>query len=144
MSDLPAALSDTAVRALDASRAAYARYLHLLDAQRAAIRSDDLDLLATLADEASAVLSTLERETRLPPELGQHLAGAAGPRAHAVRTLMASLGGEVETARAGIGEFTTHLEARRRALLGALADLSGGGSPFRPPRPAPAALDATG
>lgn len=144
MSDLPATLSDTTVRALDASRTAYARYRHLLDAQRAALRSEDLDLVAALADEATAVLGALERETRLPPELGQHLPGAAGPRAHEVRTLVAALGLEVEAARAGIGEFTTRLELRRRALLGAMADLSGGGSPFRPPRPAPSALDATG
>jgi hypothetical protein len=144
VSDLPAALSDAAVRALDASRSAYTRYLDLLDAQRAALRSGDLHLLATLADEATAVLGTLEREARVPPELDQQLPAASGPRASAVRTLMADLRLEVETARAGIGEFTSHLEPRRRALLGALAELSGGGSPYRHPRPDPAAVDRTG
>lgn len=144
MTDLPDSLARVSRQALESSRTAYARYLHLLDAQRAALRAGDDTMLSALAAEATAVLERLDHGHRLPPELGECLHHATGPRAREVRGLMAALRLEAETASASVQEFTGQLEARRRSLLGALAELSGGGSPFRPPRPAPAALDTTG
>ncbi len=144
MTDLTESLSHAALGALESSRTAYTRYLHLLDAQRAALRSGDPALLSALAAEATTLLSRLERSTRLPPELGQHLHRAAGPRADAVRGALAALRQDAEAARAGIQELSGRLDLRRRALLGALAELSGGGHPSRPPHPAPSELDTTG
>lgn len=144
MTDLSESLYRTALGALESRRSACAGYLLLQDAQRAALRADDHHLLAELALEASALLTTLERETRIPPELDQCLAGATGPRAGTVREVMAAVQAEAQAAQAGIRELTHHLEQRRRSLLGALADLSGVGSPYHPPRLPPAALDATG
>ncbi len=143
MTDLPDSLFGTAMRALQASRLAYAHYLHVLDAQRAAMRADDASLLSALAAEGSVILTTLDRGFRIPPELGQHLHRADGPRARAVRDAMAAVQREAETAKGGIDQFTFQLENRRRSLLGALAELTGG-SPYRPPRPPPTELDTTG
>ena len=46
MTDLPVPLHEWAARTLVGSRVTYARYLQLLEAQRAALRADDIDLLA--------------------------------------------------------------------------------------------------
>jgi len=144
VTDLAESLYRSAMPGLEATRTTYARYLQLLDAQRAALRADDLHLLSALALEGSGLLARLERETRIPPELGQHLHVSDGLRAGAVRGVMAAVRGEAEAAQAGVQEVTVQLELRRRSVLGALAELSGGGSPYHPPRLPPAELDATG
>lgn len=144
MTDLSESLFTAAARALESIRAACARHLDLLEAQRAALRAEDGGLLAALAEEASACLGSLERGARLPPELGQLLPGASGPRASELRRQLAAARLEAEAAEAAIRAFTGPLALRRRAILGALTELSGGGCPRRPPRPAPAELDATG
>jgi hypothetical protein len=123
VSDLPVALHERAARALVGSRVSYARYLHLLEAQRAALRSDDIDLLATLAAEGVALLGDLERSLQLPADLVSALTDSEGPLRDDVERLLETVQLEVAAAHAEIRRFATALEARKTVVMAALATL---------------------
>ena len=133
MSDLADELHRRTARALVSGRVNYARYLQLLEAQEAALRADDLDLLATLATEGIARLADLERSLALPDELVQAMEQSAGPRRDDIARLLEAVQVEVQAAHAEIRRFSEALEARKGVLLGVLARLQ------PPPGPAPAA-----
>lgn len=133
MSDLPDALHERAARALVGSRVNYARYLQLLEAQRAALRADDIDLLAQLAAEGVALLGTLEQSIQLPRELVEALSQSEGPLRDDVERLLETVQLEVGAAHAEIRRFATALEARKTVMLATLNKLHG---PDQPPPPA--------
>jgi hypothetical protein len=130
VSDLPDALHERAARALVGSRVSYARYLQLLEAQRAALRADDIDLLAQLAAEGVALLGELEQSICLPPELVLVLSQSEGPLRDDVERLLETVQLEVGAAQAEIRRFATALEARKTVMLATLSKL-------HPPDPAP-------
>jgi cell division septum initiation protein DivIVA len=123
VSDLPDELHRRAARALVVSRVNYARYLQLLEAQEAALRADDLDLLARLAAEGVARLAELEETVHLPPDLIEALGAAAGPHRDDIGNLLAAVQAEVGAAHSEIRRFTAALEARKGVMLGVLARL---------------------
>lgn len=133
MSDLADELHRRTARALVSGRVNYARYLQLLEAQEAALRADDLDLLATLATEGIARLADLERTLALPDELVLAMEESAGPRRDDIARLLEAVQVEVQAAHAEIRRFSEALEARKGVLLGVLARLQ------PPPGPTPAA-----
>lgn len=120
MSDLPDALHERAARALVGSRVSYARYLQLLEAQRAALRADDIDLLAQLAAEGVALLGTLEQSIQLPQDLVEVLSQSEGPLRDDVERLLETVQLEVGAAHAEIRRFATALEARKTVMLATL------------------------
>ncbi len=123
MSDLPDELHRRAARALVTSRVTYARYLHLLEAQEAALRADDIDLLAQLASEGVARLGELEQSIQLPPDLIDALAQTAGPRRDDVGHLLEAVQAEVAMAHGEFRRFASALEARKESMLGSLERL---------------------
>lgn len=133
MSDLPDALHERAARALVGSRVNYARYLQLLEAQRAALRADDIDLLAQLAAEGVALLGTLEQSIQLPQELVEALSQSEGPLRDDVERLLETVQLEVGAAHAETRRFATALEARKTVMLATLNKLH---PPDQPPPPA--------
>jgi len=135
VSDLPVALHERAARALVGSRVRYARYLQLLEAQRAALHADDIDLLAALAAEGVALLGELEQSLQLSPDLVTALGQSEGPLRDDVERLLQTVQLEVGAAHAEIRRFAAALEARKAVMLAALAKLH----PADPAGPAPPA-----
>jgi hypothetical protein len=138
VTDLPVPLHEWAARTLVGSRVTYARYLQLLEAQRAALRADDIDLLAQLAAEGVVVLGELEEGIRLPPNLIEALTQSVGPRRDDVERLLETVQLEVSSAHAEIRRFATALEARKTVMQAALARL------HRPDPPNPGAAGSPG
>lgn len=140
-------LLESAAQLLEAHRSAYGRYHQLLDAMRVALRAEDLELLAHLAEQATDILAAIERHQRLPLEVEQALA-SSDPDAEAVRQLVAAVRIEGDQARAGLQSLLERLVEQRATLLRALRALEGGGeapgSPYREGPVAPNYLDTTG
>ena len=142
MTDLPVRLAERIARVTAACEAACDRHRDLLEVQRAALRSDDSDVLAGMAVESAELLAVVERETRFPAEVRRLLDAAQGPRATTARQRMQHLRELVVRAQSGVREIERGLLTRRAALLrelGALT-LAGPGAPLIPP----ASLDVTG
>ena len=142
MTDLPVPLAERIARVTAACEAACHRHRDLLEVHRAALRSDDSDVLASLAEETAELLAVVERETRFPAEIRRLLDRAEGPRAVTARQRLQQLRDLVFRAQSGVREIERGLLTRRAALLrelGALT-LAGPGAPLLPP----ASLDVTG
>lgn len=142
MTDLPLLLAERIARATAACEVACHRHRDLLDVQRAALRSDDSDLLANLADESADLLAVVERETRFPIEIRRTIEQSQGPRATTARQRLQQVHQLVLQAQASVREIERGLLTRRASLLRELSALTvaGPGAPLIPP----AALDVTG
>lgn len=142
MTDLPVGLAERIARVTTACESACARHGDLLDVQRAALKSDDSDVLAGLAEESAELLAVVERETRFPAEIRRLLDASQGPRATTARQRLQILRELVLRAQSGVREIERGLLTRRAALLRELSALTvaGPGAPLIPP----ASLDVTG
>lgn len=142
MNDLPVRLAERIARVSAECEAACDRHRDLLDVQRAALRTDDGELLAQLADESAELLAVVERQVRFPAEIRRLLDQAQGPRATTARLRLDQIRALVVRAQAGVREVETILMTRRAALLRELAALTvaGPGAPLFPPT----SLDVTG
>lgn len=142
MTDLPVKLAERIARVIATCEAACLRHRDLLDVQRAALRMDDSNLLASLADESAELLAVVEREVRFPAEIRLVLEQAQGPRATTARQRLAQLRQLMVMAQGGVREIEQALSIRRAALLRELGALTmaGPGDPLLPP----ASLDVTG
>jgi hypothetical protein len=142
VTDLPLPLAERIARATAACEVACHRHRDLLDVQRVALRTDDSDLLASLADESAELLAVVERETRFPAEIRRTLEQAQGPRAMTARQRLQQVEGLVLQAQASVREIERGLLTRRAALLRELSALTvaGPGAPLIPPT----SLDVTG
>lgn len=142
MTDLPVQLAERIARVTTVCEAACQRHRDLLEVQRAALRTDDGELLVQLADESNELLAVVERETRFPAEVRVALDQSRGPRATTARLRLEELRHLVLRAQAGVREVETVLMTRRAALLRELGALTvaGPGAPLIPP----ASLDVTG
>lgn len=149
MTDLSESFYQRVGTLLETQRAAVARYTGLLEAQRAALRSDDLDLLADVAGQAAHLLAALEGAGRHLTIARGPLAETAGPRSDDVRTMLAALALELEQVFAGVRQFSGLLQARRDQLVEAILDENGAprqgtGNRFRASRADSAFLDRSG
>lgn len=149
MTDLPLPLFSRIAAVLESQRTAIGRHAHLLDAQRAALRADDLELLAELACQAAELLEGLEDANRGLRLVSNQIEGAAGSRAETVRVLRGAVAAELGMAFAGVRQFTEMLQGRRRTLMQAIQELEGRamtqpGRGFRGRSAEPSILDQTG
>jgi hypothetical protein len=142
VTDLPLPLAERMARVTAACEAACARHHSLLEVQRAALRTDDSEVLADLADESAELLAAIERQVRFPAEVRQYLEQAQGPRAVTARQRLQQLHSLLVGAQAGVREIERLLLIRRAGLLRELGALTvaGPGNPLFPP----ASLDVTG
>jgi hypothetical protein len=134
---------------LESQRAEVARYAGLLEAQRAALRSDDLELLADMAGQAAHLLEGLEKTGRHLTLARGPLAETAGPRSESVRAMLTALAIELEQGFAAAHQFSHLLQERRKRLVGAMLDENGApgsrpGNSFRNTRTDSAFLDRSG
>ena len=130
MSDLPEELYQRAARMLTGSRVSYARYLQLLEAQREALRADDIDLLAHLAADGVTLLEQLDERIQLPSDLLEALARSQGPLRDDVERLLETVQLEVSMAHGEIRRFATALEARRMVMVATLERLHNSPQPY--------------
>ncbi len=149
MTDLGESLATRVCALLEAQRTAIGRHAHLLDAQRAALRADDLELVADLSGQSAHLLQNLEEAGRHLVVIQGQLAGAEGPRASMVRSLLAAVTAEVHIAFAGVRQFTEALVHKRNRLLQGITELGGRGlgppgRSFRDPPADPTILDRSG
>jgi hypothetical protein len=134
---------------LEAHRASIARWAGLLEAQRAALRSDDLELLADVSGQAALLLQGLEETTRHLNLVRGPLSDTDGPRTQAVRGTLAALAVELEGAFAEIRQFAEVVQERRSRVVRALREQDGAalgrpGNSFRGGLGDPAFLDRSG
>lgn len=142
MTELPQALAARIARTAAICLAACAQHADLLETQRAALRFDDSELLASLAEESAELLASVERQTRFPPEIRRALQESTGPRATRAREQLDQIRRQASQAEAAIHELTEVLATRKIALLRELGALTsaGPGWVLTPPT----ALDVTG
>ena len=149
MSDLPQSLYHKTRALLESQQATLERYGLLLDAQRAALRSDDVDLLSDLAEQAAHLLQGLEATSRNLVFIRGPLLGTSGPRHDSLRLLMDALSAESRRIVEGLGQFLAAAQSRREALVRSIMELEEGvsgppGSSYRPGLRSPSFLDTTG
>jgi hypothetical protein len=131
MSDLSERFYTGVATLLESQRAELARYAGLLEAQRAALRSDDLELLAEMANQAAHLLEGLEKAGRHLTLARGPLAETVGPRSDSIRAMLAALAIELEQGFAAARQFSHLLLERRTRLVGVIVDENGapGGRP---------------
>lgn len=150
MTDLGAQDHAEAVEAVDGQYACLAEYRELTQAQHAAARVDDFDLVGILAERIDGIIVELEVVGRRLASLRRRLnAGAVdGPRARDVRQMLAGLAADGDGVLAGVRDLTAFLLAQRSRVGQELAGLEVaalGGSPYGSPDAERASLfDAVG
>lgn len=149
MTDLSESLYEKIGTLLEGQRAAVARYAGLLDAQRAALKSDDIELLADVSGNAAHLLAGLESASRHLTAARGPVAETAGPRNETVRTLLAALSIELERTLVEVRQFAEALQGRRGQLVRTIQLADGGqpggpGNSFRSGHPDSAFLDRSG
>ena len=146
MSDLPETLYRKIATQLEAQRAAIARYAGLLEAQRAALNAQDLELLADVSREAAQLLAGLEAATR---PLTEACGPTGGPRHAEVQTMLAALAVELRGMLEQARQFAETLHRQRARLIRAIQEEEGThpglpGNSFRPGHGDSAFLDRSG
>lgn len=134
---------------LEAQRASVARWAGLLEAQRAALRADDVELLADVSGQAALLFQGLEATTRHLNLVRGPLSETEGPRTEAVRGTLAAFTVELEDAFAQIRQFAEVVQERRSRVVRALQEHDGTasgrpGNSFRPGHSDSAFLDRSG
>jgi signal transduction histidine kinase len=122
MTDLSETLYRKIATQLEGQRAAIARYAGLLEAQRAALNSQDLDLLADVSREAAQLLSGLETATR---QLNEVCGPTAGPRHADVQAMLAALAVELRSMLDEARQFAEALQLQRARLIRAIHEEDG-------------------
>jgi hypothetical protein len=134
---------------LDRQRAQLGRFAGLLDAQRAAFRSDDMELVSEVSGEAAHLLQNLEQTARHLSTRNGPLGESHGPRSDAIRAALATLVTEVDRTLAEVRQFSAVLEERRARLVRAILEEETAGMPrsgnnCRGSGPGSSFLDRTG
>ena len=143
-----------AIDALEAQRAAYARYARLVEAQQRVLNDGNPDKVVAFTERATRDLVELERGAeRLAPLVARATAGLPADGLQDMRLRLDALAHEARRAEAAIRNLTVQLEAWRDALGRQLADagivVGGEGAPAPEPpygRPAiaPRVIDRKG
>jgi hypothetical protein len=89
MSDIPEAGYQAAIAGLEQQRAGFRRIAALTEAQRTTLDADDLTTLVDLVTAADDLVPDLERQSQLFREQTAPSRDASGPRAEALRRMVA-------------------------------------------------------
>ena len=148
MGDLEPEAYTAATEALSDQRAAYGRYLEIVDAQRAALGSNNLRVVTALAERLDGVIAEIQvGAKRLAPVLEaiEHRS-VDGPRTQTLRDLMTATAADAAMAQAAVRDLTQQLAADRDQAATELDATSPAGplrrSGFPPGRAQPALIDA--
>ena len=115
MHDLEPDAYTAATEALSDQRAAYRRYLEIVDAQRAALGSDNLRVVTALAARLDGIIAEIQVAVkRLAPALEAiERRSVDGPRTQALRDLMTATAAEAALAQLSIRDLTKQIAAGR-------------------------------
>ncbi len=118
MNDLDEVALQEATWALGERRRIFARYTTILDAQRAALKSDNIPLMANLAQQVDAIIADLYANwQRIAPYEKVIAEGSSdGPNTQTVRDLMTAVAAEAALAEATVRDLTKQLLRKRRAV----------------------------
>ncbi|HTS88786.1 MAG TPA: hypothetical protein VMG41_09875 [Gemmatimonadales bacterium] len=149
MTDLSEGLYRQARLVLEGHLADLERSTWLVGAQRTALQSGNLELLASLSTEGAHLARRLEGTARRLNVLEDPLREARGPRASSIRQLLHRLAIESDRGHARVRQFTEDALAARKVLVNEIRSLDGPskvrpGRTFRPLSPLPAFLDRSG
>lgn len=113
MHDLEPDAYTAATEALSDQRAAYGRYLEIVDAQRAALGSDNLRVVTALATRLDGIIAEIQvAAKRLAPALEAiERRSVDGPRTQALRDLMTATAAEAALAQLAIRDLTKQIAA---------------------------------
>lgn len=139
MHDLQPDAYTAATEALSDQRAAYGRYLEIVDAQRAALGSDNLRVVTALAARLDGIIAEIQvAAKRLAPALEAiERRSVDGPRTQALRDLMTATAAEAALAQLSIRDLTKQIAAGRDQVakeLDGLASPRPGSRPVGGPR----------
>lgn len=115
MPDLELRLYEIAVEALATQRDAYRRYLEIVDAQRAALRANNLSLVTSLAERLDAIVTEIRNCGKLMAPMHRAFGPGSvdGPRTQAVKDLMTATAAEAVLAQSSVRELTKRLVGQR-------------------------------
>ncbi len=148
MRDLEPESYRVATEVLSDQRAAYGRYLEIVDAQRAALGSDNLRVVTALAARLDGVIAEIQvGAKRLAPVLEAiERRSVDGPRTQALRDLMTATAADAAMTQAAVRDLTQRLVAGRDQAAKQLDAPSPAGPHRRPGSPPgraqPALIDA--
>lgn len=113
--DLELRLYEIAVEALGTQRDAYRRYLAIVDAQRAALRANNLSLVSSLAERLDGTVAEIQDCGKLMAPVHQALGTSSvdGPRTQALKDLMTATAAEAVLAQSSVRELTKRLVGQR-------------------------------
>lgn len=153
MNDMPTDIFDSLVRAIDERSAIYERYSRILEAQRIAVRSNDISKTAKLANAVDRILEELQANwPRLQPaEDFLQDSRSNGARVQTIRDRLTIVAAKAALAQVGVRDLTSELTGQRHelraemvaefgALPGELPKIRHDPSPFQPN----SLIDATG
>ncbi len=124
MSDLDQATTDRLVEAVESQRAGCARLVHFMDAGRAALATENPDLLETIAEETDHLLADLRSIRPSVGEIETRLDRHQGPRVQRVRAILADSSRAARQVVAGAAGLIKRLEGRRDGAVQELAALA--------------------
>lgn len=113
--DLELRLYEIAVEALATQRDAYRRYLEIVDAQRAALRANNLSLVTSLAERLDRIVAEIQDCGKLMAPVHRALGPGSvdGPRTQALKDLMTATAAEAGLAQSSVRELTKRLVGQR-------------------------------
>lgn len=148
--DLELRLYEIAVEALATQRDAYRRYLEIVDAQRAALRGNNLSLVTSLAERLDRIVAEIQNCGKLMAPVHRALGPGSvdGPRTQALKDLMTATAAEAGLAQSSVRELTKRLVGQRddvsRELNLEHGTSPGGGTGRRGRSTGPALIDTLG
>lgn len=116
MSDIPESGYRAALAALEQQRAGYRRLAALTDAERAVLLEEDLTVLADLAGAGDDLLPDLERGAREFRAEADALSQATGPRADALRAMVAATTVDGRATSAALMRLIREVRSRRELV----------------------------
>lgn len=133
MRDLEPEAYTAATEALSNQRAAYGRYLEIVDAQRAALGSNNLRVVMALAARLDGIIAEIQvAAKRLAPALKAiERRSVDGPRTRALRDLMTATAAEAALAQLGVRDLTKQIAADRDLVANELDGLASSGTGSR-------------
>lgn len=126
MHDLEPDAYTAATGALSDQRGAYGRYLEIVDAQRAALGSDNLRVVTALAARLDGIIAEIQvGAKRMAPALEAiERRSVDGPRTQALRDLMTATAAEAALAQLSIRDLTKQIAAGQDSVAKELHGLA--------------------
>lgn len=115
MPDLERQLYDIAVEALATQREAYRRYLEIVDAQRAVLRTNNLSLVTSLAERLDGIVTEIRDSGKLMAPVHRAFGSGSvdGPRTQTLKDLMTATAAEAVLAQSSVRELTKRMVGQR-------------------------------